>query len=78
MERGRTNVIPSVCTVFVNEFGVYVIPIGRFVIQKPVLFLPSGKVVQALDDSYVGTIVRLVRSVVDAVDTAIEVFGKIA
>jgi hypothetical protein len=74
----RTDVVSGVCTVLVDELGIYVVPINRFVVQKPVLSLPSGKVVQALDDNYVGTVVLFVGGLVYAVDTAVEVFGKIA
>jgi len=78
MEERLTDVVSGVRTVFVDEFGIYVIPIDRFVVQKPVLSPPSGKVVQALDDNYVGAVVLFVGGLVYAVDTAIKVFGKIA
>ena len=78
MEERLTDVVSSVRAVFVHEFRIYVIPIGGFVVQKPILSLPSGKVVQALNDDYVGTVVCIVGGLVYAVDTAIEVFGKIA
>jgi len=74
----RTNVVSSVRAVFVNEFGIYVVPIGRLVVQKPVLSLPIGEIMQALEDSYVGTVVLFAGGLVHAVDTTIEVFGKIA
>jgi hypothetical protein len=77
MEGRRTDVVSGIRTVLVDEFGIYVVPIGRLVVQKPVFCLPLGKVVQALDDNYVGTVVRFVGRLVDAVDTTVEVFGKV-
>ena len=77
-EERLTNVVSSVRTVFVNEFGIYIVPVGRLVVQKPVLSLPMGEIMQALEDSYVGTVVLFAGGLVDAVDTTIEVFGKIA
>jgi len=74
----HTDVIPTVCTVFINELGVYVVPIGGFVVEKTILGLPAGKVVEALDDSYIGTVVRSVGGFVDTVDAAIEIFGQVA
>jgi len=78
MEGETYRRVSGVRIVFVDEFGIFVVPIGRFVVQKPVLSLPFGKVVQALDDNYVGTVVLFVGGLVYAVDTAIHVFGKIA
>jgi len=57
---------------------VYVVPVGRLVVEKAIFGLPTGEVVEALDDSYVGTVVRSVRGFVDTVDTAIEIFGQVA
>lgn len=62
----------------IHEFGVYIGPIGRFVIEKPILSLPSGEVVECLDDSHVGTIVCPVGSLVGTVDAAIEVLRQVA
>jgi hypothetical protein len=77
--KGRpTDKVPSVCTVFVNEFRVYIIPVGRFVVEKPIFSLPAGEVMEGLENSYVGTVVRPVGSFVVTVDATIEVFGQVA
>ena len=73
----RTNKVPSICTVSVDKFGVYVGPLGRFVVEKPILSLPLREIVEGLDDNYVGAIIRPIGGFIDTVDTSVEVFGQI-
>jgi len=44
LEKGRrTDIIPSVITVFIDELGKYVVPVSGFVVQKMIFVLPAGK-----------------------------------
>lgn len=72
-KEGHTDVVSSICTVFIDKFRIYIVPIGRSVVYKLVFTLPSGKVMQALVNNYIGTIILFVRGLVYVVDTAIKV-----
>ena len=67
----RTDSVPSVCPVFVDEFGVYVARVEGFVVEKAIFSLPAREVLEGLDDNYVGSVVRPVGGFVCTVDAAI-------
>ena len=67
----RTDEVPSVRPVFVDEFGMYFARVERLVFEKAIFSLPAREVVEGLDDNYVGTVVRPVGGLVGTVDTAI-------
>ena len=46
----RTDKVSSLCPIFVEEFGVYITRVGRFVVEKPIFRLPAREVVEDLDD----------------------------
>lgn len=73
----RTDKVPRVCAIIVHELGVYISPISGFVVKKSIFSFPTREVMEGLDNSYIGAVVRPIGNFVGTVDAAIEVLGQV-